>query len=239
VACYTNPNNTYFLLFCFFVLQYVVRSHSAAQTHNELDCWSFSHDGMTAGGDLTRTVHLEFVTSPTHAAYCGGGSVPLDRAVEQLITANAGAAPTPITIHGFLGTFSADLFDEDHPSVKNLMGTPDSEMSSSAPPTQISTAPANFSKDMCSWFPLYFPLREPLPVPAGATVAASIWRRTDSATGYVQPTPVVTGASTAAAAAPQQHRVWYEWCAQIHRGGEILNVTPIHNPNGRSYHVSM
>ena len=37
----------------------------------------------------------------------------------------------------------------------------------------------------------------------------------------------------------QHHRVWYEWCAKVQRGGEILDVSPIHNPNGRSYHVSM
>ena len=107
------------------------------------------------------------------------------------------------------------------------------------PPTQISTAPANFSKDMQSWFPLYFPLREPLPVPAGATIGVSVWRRTDSATGYSQPAPVVGGVASPVASAAPQHRVWYEWCAKVHRGGEILSVTPIHNPNGRSYHVSM
>ncbi|CAB9518345.1 arginine N-methyltransferase 5 [Seminavis robusta] len=213
---------------------YVVRSHSAAQTHVEMDCWNFSHDGMASNNKgLTRTAHLEFVPDITHAAACGGGSVPADAAVAQLTAANTSTIPTPVTIHGFLGTFTADLFDENHPSVQNLMGTTANAGGTTNPPTQISTAPANFSKDMCSWFPLYFPLREPMNVPAGATLGVSLWRRTDSDMGYTQPAPPAT------ATTPAQHRVWYEWCAKTHRGGEVLNVTPIHNPNGRSYHVSM
>lgn len=221
-----------------------MRSHAAAQTHNELDCWNFSHDGMasnTADG-LTRTVHLDFVPDVTHAAGCGGGSVPLDNAITALADANTSTMSTPVTIHGFLGTFTADLFDELHPSVRHLMGEDTSMPPNTAAaqgPTQISTAPANFSKDMQSWFPLYFPLREPLPVPAGATIGVSIWRRTDSATGYSQPAPVAGGAAHPSGAAVPQHRVWYEWCAKVHRGGEVLSVSPIHNPNGRSYHVSM
>lgn len=220
------------------MFQYVVRSHSAAQTHVELDCWSFSHDGLTATNNvakgLTRSAHLEFVPDITHAAACGGGSVPADAAVAQLTAANTSTIPTPITIHGFLGTFTADLFDENHPSVQNLTGI---SAPSNNPPTQISTAPSNYSKDMCSWFPLYFPLRDPLPVPAGATVGVCIWRRTDTASGFSQPAPLAT--TTMTNSQPPQHRVWYEWCAKVQRGGEILAVTPIHNPNGRSYHVSM
>jgi type II protein arginine methyltransferase len=216
----------------FACLQYVVRTHSASQTHSEQDCWSFSHDGVAANNiaGLTRSAHLEFVPDITHAAACGGGSVPVDAAVAQLCNANTTAMPTPITIHGFLGTFTADLFDENHPSVQNLLGVPGV---SNNPPTQISTAPCNYSKDMFSWFPLYFPLRDPLPVPAGATVGLSIWRRTDNASGFSQPL------ATSNAAGSPEHRVWYEWCAKVQRSGEILAVTPIHNPNGRSYHVSM
>ena len=226
--------------------QYVVRTHSAAQTHMEMDCWTFSHDGMASTNNtvgLTRTAHLEFLPDITHAAGCGGGSVPLDKAVANLTSANPSAVSTPITVHGFLGTFTADLFDEQHPSVRSLMGIMDPNAPPTQPPTQISTAPTNFSKDMCSWFPLYFPLREPLPVPAGATVGVSIWRRTDAAMGYSQPAPVMAGGGSgmtiAGTVPPPQSRVWYEWCAKVSRGGEILSVTPIHNPNGRSYYVSM
>ncbi len=161
--------------------------------------------------------------------------MPLDKNVEALTKQSTATVPTPITIHGFLGTFTADLFDENHPSVRNLMG-PGMEASGN-PPTQISTAPSNFSKDMFSWFPLYFPLREPMSVPAGASVGVSIWRRTDGATGYSQPAPIL-GKSGFPIVNPQ-NRVWYEWCAKVHRGGEILGVSPIHNPNGRSYYVSM
>lgn len=223
---------------------YVVRAHSATQTHAELDCWSFSHDG-TAGSNkpanLTRMVHLEFAPDVAHGAGRGSGSHPLDRSVANLAANNEIKVPSPITVHGFLGTFTADLFDEAHPSVRRLMGISPNAPASQEP-TQISTAPGTYSKDMCSWFPLYFPLREPLPVPAGASVGVSIWRRTDSATGYTQPAPTnggSAGSGSAQANSPPQSRVWYEWTAKVLRGGEVLTITPIHNPNGRSYHVSM
>ena len=194
----------------------------------------------TNTASLTRSVHLEFAPDVTHGAACGGGSVPLDVNVATLTKQNTASVPTPITIHGFLGTFTADLFDEQHPSVLNLMGLDPTAASSQGgnPPTQISTAPSNFSKEMFSWFPLYFPLREPLSIPAGGSLGVSIWRRTDSANGYSQPAPV-SGSPGATAGVTPHHRVWYEWCAKVHRGGEILGVSTIHNPNGRSYHVSM
>ena len=203
-----------------------------------MDCWSFTHDGTTStsASDLTRTVHLEFAPDITHAAGCGGGSVPLDQAVTVLTSANTSSKSTPVTIHGFLGTFTADLFDELHPSVRSLLGEDSSvpaDSSASQAPIQISTAPSSFSKGMYSWFPLYFPLREPLPVPAGATIGVSIWRHTDAATRYL------SGATSSAGAGIPQHRVWYEWCAKVHRGGEVLSVTPIHNPKGRSYFVTL
>ena len=68
---------------------------------------------------------------------------------------------------------------------------------------------------MFSWFPIYFPFREPLHVPAGSNVSANIWRKT------------------------ADERVWYEWCAKVHRKGEVIDVTPIHNPNGRSYWIGL
>ena len=89
--------------------------------------------------------------------------------------------------------------------------------------TQISTTPHNFSTGMFSWFPLYFPLQQPVPVPAGAAVQAQIWRKTD------------------------HKKVWYEWSIQVTRsnptaaagGTELLYASPLHNPGGRSSHVAL
>mmetsp|Transcript_24035 Transcript_24035/g.66613 ORF Transcript_24035/g.66613 Transcript_24035/m.66613 type:complete len:668 (+) Transcript_24035:175-2178(+) len=80
---------------------------------------------------------------------------------------------------------------------------------------EISIAPHEFSEGMFSWFPIYFPFFEPIRVPAGSNVSVNMWRKT------------------------KDTRVWFEWCATVHREGEILATTPIHNPNGRSSHVSM
>ncbi|KAI0787942.1 PRMT5-domain-containing protein [Fomes fomentarius] len=49
---------------------------------------------------------------------------------------------------------------------------------------------ALISKDMLSWFPLFFPLKEPLYLPADAELTVSLWRLTDP------------------------RKVWYEWYAE-------------------------
>lgn len=79
----------------------------------------------------------------------------------------------------------------------------------------ISTNPDTFSTGMFSWFPLYFPLARPLVVPAGATVQAHIRRRTAT------------------------DRVWYEWSVQVLQETIVIASSPIQNPGGRSYHVSL
>jgi len=48
----------------------------------------------------------------------------------------------------------------------------------------------HISKDMLSWFPLFFPLREPLYLPSNSELQVFIWRLTD------------------------QRQVWYEWYAE-------------------------
>ncbi|ORY29011.1 PRMT5 arginine-N-methyltransferase-domain-containing protein [Naematelia encephala] len=48
------------------------------------------------------------------------------------------------------------------------------------------------SPDMFSWFPLFFPFKEPLFLPSGSEVEVGIWRLWDS----------------------DKNRIWYEWCAE-------------------------
>ena len=40
----------------------------------------------------------------------------------------------------------------------------------------LSIHPQTHTEDMHSWFPIYFPLKEPLLCPAGAAIEAHIWR---------------------------------------------------------------
>ena len=73
----------------------------------------------------------------------------------------------------------------------------------------ISTDPATLSDGMFSWFPLYLPLRHPVLVPDGGTVEVHCWRHASS------------------------NKVWYEWALVQPQ------MSPIHNVNGRSYHIGL
>jgi protein arginine N-methyltransferase 5 len=90
-------------------------------------------------------------------------------------------------LHGFVGYFHATLYKD----------------------VAISTDPATESVGMFSWFPLYMPLRHPVTVPDGATVAVQFWRHVSS------------------------HKVWYEWALTQPQ------ESPLHNPNGRSYYIGL
>lgn len=74
----------------------------------------------------------------------------------------------------------------------------------------ISILPETHSPGMFSWFPLLFPIRVPITIAKGSTVSIDIWRRC---------TP---------------KNVWYEWAYRC--GGQ---VSPIHNPKGRSYTIGL
>jgi protein arginine N-methyltransferase 5 len=94
------------------------------------------------------------------------------------------------TVHGLAGYFESRLYGDVYISI--LPGSP------------------NYSHGMFSWFPLYFPLREPLFAAAGDKVVVDMWR----------------GVSTT--------KVWYEWTV-----GTDHSSSPLHNPNGRSYWIGL
>ncbi|KAB5582363.1 methyltransferase-like protein [Coniochaeta sp. 2T2.1] len=78
-------------------------------------------------------------------------------------------------IHGLAGYFESTLY-EPMDKKKELV--------------EISTVPDQIdrkSKDMISWFPIFFPLRQPLYFPQDTELEVSMWRQTDDAS------------------------VWYEW----------------------------
>jgi len=192
---------------------YVVRSHAAAQTHQEASCWEFSHplkdvdnDGLCTA-EVAKHVNNErcatvlFEPDTKKGAGYGGGYGQFNRSVDALASMCPGKIKDT-TIHGFLGTFHCVLYEAQNET------------------SIISIAPNSFSVGMFSWFPLYFPLKEPLLVPVDASIRCSVWRKSDS-----------NGRNGS--------RVWYEWCVEILSGDSVLNVSSLHNPNGRSSHVRL
>lgn len=173
---------------------YVVRTHMASQTHPEQLCWTFHHPPRVEVKD--RFASLDFSPDPTFAAAAGSGYGRLDPAIASIVVQTPASTAGAVTLHGLIGSFTATLY-------------------AGSAQVEISIAPHKFSDNMFSWFPIYFPIREPLHVPAGSTVTVKMWRKTSG------------------------DRVWYEWCMRVYRKGEIIATTPIHNPNGRSSHVSM
>jgi protein arginine N-methyltransferase 5 len=107
------------------------------------------------------------------------------------------------TCHGLAGYFETVLYTSTDIDIASDLedtdeiGTPVS--------VELSTNPVTMdakSKDMISWFPIYFPLRTPISFPDEAVVDVSMWRVTDD------------------------RKVWYEWCVEafVRVGGERVRV---------------
>lgn len=160
-----------------------MRSHAAAQTHKELACWTFEHYGSQQKLSSNKTSsdteiyerHSELLFNDDVASSsglkCGYGNQDVKIAnVVSTIGENNDTIRGNYTLHGFLGTFHCVLYK-----------------SMQKGEVIISIAPHSFSTGMYSWFPLFFPLREPLIVPRDSLLKCNIWRKTDS------------------------NSVWYEW----------------------------
>ncbi|XP_069940750.1 protein arginine N-methyltransferase 5 isoform X1 [Cherax quadricarinatus] len=90
-------------------------------------------------------------------------------------------------VHGFGGYFEATLY-------KHIV---------------LSIKPETHSRGMFSWFPILFPLREPVPVRMGDIMEVHFWR------------------------CATKKNVWYEWCVTSPQ------IISIHNPNGRAYTIGL
>ncbi|CAG9979350.1 unnamed protein product [Clonostachys byssicola] len=83
-------------------------------------------------------------------------------------------------VHGLAGYFESTLYESQLESSKGQK-------------VEISTHPERIddkSKDMISWFPIFFPLKQPLYFPADSELEVSMWRQTDDT------------------------KVWYEWLVE-------------------------
>ncbi|XP_072024146.1 protein arginine N-methyltransferase 5-like [Amphiura filiformis] len=90
-------------------------------------------------------------------------------------------------LHGFAGYFDTILYDD----------------------IMLSTEPRTYSEGMFSWFPFFFPIKEPLCLHGKSKLTVHFWRNSTS------------------------RNVWYEWCVT-----EPV-TTAIHNINGQSYTIGM
>lgn len=90
-------------------------------------------------------------------------------------------------LHGFAGYFEAVLYDD----------------------IELSTRPDTIdakSKDMISWFPVFFPLKVPLYVPSNSQIDLYFWRQTDA------------------------KKVWYEWLTEVYMvSSNVQNYKDIHD----------
>ncbi|KAK5687181.1 hypothetical protein LTS10_001319 [Elasticomyces elasticus] len=97
--------------------------------------------------------------------------------------------------HGLAGYFETVLYSSPNTRTDHRPQT-----------VELSTNPvtmADKSKDMISWFPIFFPLKTPMYVPDGAEMEVSMWRQTDD------------------------RKVWYEWLIEVYvqiAGGKRMKV---------------
>jgi protein arginine N-methyltransferase 5 len=97
-------------------------------------------------------------------------------------------------IHGFAGYFTAELYQDVFYSIQPEKHTP----------------------LMHSWFPLYFPIKNPLIVYKGQQIKIFIWRNSSSS------------------------KVWYEWAVSQHSAtGATISRSFVHNVNGRGYSIGL
>ncbi|XP_074023342.1 LOW QUALITY PROTEIN: protein arginine N-methyltransferase 5, partial [Numenius arquata] len=90
-------------------------------------------------------------------------------------------------LHGFAGYFETTLYGD----------------------ITLSIRPETHSPGMFSWFPIFFPIKQPLAVRAGEEVSVAFWR----------------------CATPK--KVWYEWAVTAPA------CSALHNPTGRSYTIGL
>ncbi|PHH87900.1 hypothetical protein CDD83_8253 [Cordyceps sp. RAO-2017] len=87
---------------------------------------------------------------------------------------------SPGLIHGLAGYFESTLYES------RLDGRAGEKVEISTHPERIDSK----SKDMVSWFPIFFPLKNPISFPADTELEISMWRQTDDS------------------------KVWYEWLVE-------------------------
>ncbi|KAH8117716.1 PRMT5-domain-containing protein [Phellopilus nigrolimitatus] len=124
--------------------------------------------GRRCGGRIQQCWEFEH---PRKDAVLDARGLPITNSHNTRSTTLTFAIPYAGVLHGFAGYFEAVLYGtiglSIHPDRKDAI-----------------------SKDMLSWFPCFFPIKEPLYLPSNAELRVSLWRLTDAT------------------------KVWYEWHAE-------------------------
>lgn len=100
---------------------------------------------------------------------------------------------TKSRVYGFSGYFSAVLYGN----------------------ITLSSLPHDYTPGLKSWFPMYFPIAQPLEVLKDSTIDISIWRETN------------------------QQRVWYEWAVETLFKRMRIGATEIHNTDGAAFSIHL
>ena len=108
-------------------------------------------------------------------------------------------------MHGFAGYFDCTLLP---PAAAAATASGSSSCAGDAG-VIMGTVPGSATPGMASWFPIFFPLRDPVLLRPGDTVEVLMWRCCGPG------------------------RVWYEWALAA------PTVSPLHNPGGRSYWIGL
>ncbi|TKA35337.1 hypothetical protein B0A54_13416 [Friedmanniomyces endolithicus] len=160
-------------------------SPEVPQTPDVQQAWSFSHPVAPeilaharqrgAGGTVadTGTPYSGPTTNDHNARSCTLRFACADRGV----------------CHGLAGYFETVLYSSPHKLNHNNNNNSEQQT------VELSTNPvtmAEKSKDMISWFPIFFPLKTPLHIPDGGEMEVSMWRQTDD------------------------RKVWYEWVVEVY-----------------------
>ncbi|KAK9460814.1 PRMT5 arginine-N-methyltransferase-domain-containing protein [Lipomyces oligophaga] len=176
----------------------VPKLHTTLNSYNNQDFWHRPYVTFLRSCDLlSPNIHTawEFKHPRTH------------QSSNEAFASKTFKVPNQSVMHGFAGWFEACLY-------ANI---------------RISTHPQRLKEteceDMVSWFPIWFPIRDPLPISADSEIGISIWRKTD------------------------KFKVWYEWAVELFcvtslPGGmqkerTVLSCTPIHNFMGKHYAMNL
>nr|KAJ3422013.1 Protein arginine N-methyltransferase 5 [Polyrhizophydium stewartii] len=184
---------------------YVVKFRSVFSITDPQALWSFDHPTKSAirpQGHPHFNVHNNRYSKATFSVSQDAVMVGTSRAAWATLLSGQALTASAINRsrqrqkqHGIAGYFEATLYKD----------------------VKVSIHPETHSKDMFSWFPIFFPIRVPLFLPRGSEVTVHFWRATDT------------------------RKVWYEWCVvPTINGVEVVGeASAIHNPGGKSYWIGL
>ncbi|CAO1613135.1 unnamed protein product [Parajaminaea phylloscopi] len=156
-----------------FVVLFGAVDFPAAAAPSDAIAGSPNHGSSPAAGVAVQECWT-FSHGPINAADIplDSSGLPISNSHNIRTSSHCFSIPQASLVHGLAGYFEAHLYGNVVMSIH-----PD---------------PARASKDMLSWFPIYFPLKEPLFVPADGELEVHLWRLTKG------------------------RKVWYEWSCEVY-----------------------